>query len=273
MKQAIKLVALVSLSLSLTAACTDSTADTGGPDDVTGADITGTDESSHELGLSTSALLAFEATEPAAAAEAVAKVTDREGCKRRVRDAERPDVVHVYLDNCTGRLGRHQVSGEVLVTFSKNADGSLHAEHQSVSLTVDGREATRAASADITVTPEGKRVVCRGTKSTTNEKGQTVTREAEHVVTVDRASRCSVLDGTATVHRGDKVIDAVLSGIKVCETDEGHSCPVGVIKATVAGRDKQITKTFDGTQTATVEVSRGGEAATRELLLTCVPVR
>ncbi len=234
-------------------------------------DMTGADESALDLGMSSEALTASNAPDPKAMADAMVANADEEGCRTRVKDAENPNIVHVFLDNCTGRFGRHTRSGEITVTFSTNPDGSLHADHQSVWLEIDGQPATRHATADITFDGDKRHVVWHGEKSVTKEDGEEVTKVADHVVDIDKATGCSVVNGTATMTRGDKVVHAVLNDMTSCKAPEGgHYCPTGTIEATVEGRDVKITKSFDGSTTATIEVSSVKGEKTRELLLNCV---
>jgi hypothetical protein len=240
----------------------------------TGEDIeemTGTDESALDLGLSPAALEQTLAADPAAMAEAMVTKSDGDGCKTRVKDDENPNVVHVYLDNCVGRFGRHTKSGEITVTFSVNEDGTLHADHESVWLTIDGQPATRRGSADITFDGDHRHVVWHGEKGVIKTDGEEVTRIADHVIDIDRTTHCSVVNGTATITKADKVVHAELVGMTSCELPEGgHTCPTGTINATVEGRDVQITKSFDGTETAAIEVVKPKGTKTREVLLNCV---
>lgn len=241
----------------------------GTGDDV--EEMTGSDESALDLGVSTSALEVATVADPAAMADAMVTKSDAEGCKKFVKDTENPNAVHVFLDNCPGRFGRHTKSGEILVTFSTNSDGSLHADHQSITLTIDGQPATRHGTADITFDGDNRHVVWHGEKTLTKDDGQDVTRVADHVIDIDRATHCSVLNGTATITKDDKVVHATLSKLTTCAVSGGgYTCPTGEIDATVEGRDVQITKTFDGTETATIEVVKPRGVKSREVLLNCV---
>lgn len=234
-------------------------------------EMTGTDESALEMGLSPTALEQTVAPDPAAMADAMVAKTDEDGCKTRVKDEENPNVVHVFLDNCTGRFGRHTRSGEITVTFSANEDGTLHADHQSVWLEIDGQPATRHATADISFDGDKRHVVWHGEKSVVKEDGEEVTRVADHVIDIDKTTHCSVLNGTATITKTDKVVHAELVNLTSCKlADDRHACPTGTINATVEGRDVQITKSFDGTETAVIEVTKPKGIKTKELLLNCV---
>jgi hypothetical protein len=81
--------------------------------------------------IGTTGLSSISSNDPSAAATAAAEDKDGDECRTRTIDPAAPNVVHVVLKDCTGRLGRHHVSGNITITFSANADGSLHAEHQS----------------------------------------------------------------------------------------------------------------------------------------------
>lgn len=234
-------------------------------------EMTGTDESALDFGLSPTALEQSATPEPSAVVDSMVTQRDEDGCKTRVKDAENPNVVHVFLDHCTGRFGRHVKSGEITVTFSKNADGSLHADHQSVWLEIDGQPATRHASADITFEGDKRHVVWHGEKSVVKADGEEVTRVADHVIDIDKATHCSVVNGTATITKSDKVVHAELVNLTSCKlADDQHACPTGQINATVEGRDVQITKSFDGTETAVIEVVKPKGIKTKEVLLNCV---
>jgi len=234
-------------------------------------EMTGTDESALDIGLSPEALESTTGADPAAAADALVTKSDADGCKKLVKDMENPNVVHVFLDNCTGRFGRHTRSGEITVTFSKNEDGTLHADHQSVTLTIDGQPATRHATADISFDGDKRHVVWPGEKSGSKEDGEEVSRVADHVVDIDRLTHCSVVNGTATITKSDRVVQANLTDITSCKLpDRGITCPTGKINATVEGRDVQITKTFDGTETAIIEVVKPRGLKTKEVLMNCV---
>lgn len=151
-------------------------------------------------------------------------------------------------------------------------DQTLHAEHVGVGLTIDDRPATRHARADITFVGTKRHVVWHGEKSTTDARGVLVTRVADHVIEVDAETACSVLNGTAVVTRPDRVMDVTLSGVTSCPADATRvQCPTGSIVAVVRGKDATITKTFDGSTTATVVVAKPKGERTREVLLDCVP--
>lgn len=238
-------------------------------------EVAGEESSAMDDGLTAQAVGRLESADPDAAAAALVEGTDPDGCRTRVRDDVQPNVVHVYLDHCTGRFsrkGHHVLTGEMLVTFSQNADGTLHAEHETVTLTMDDQPAIRTASADITFDGQLRHIDWSGTMSTTTEEGESLSRVAAHTVDVDRDTGCSVLNGTAHVERGDKQIEVVLSGMTSCEDPSGgRFCPTGLIEADVTNRDVHITKTFDGSAVATIDVTSPKGDRTKTIELDCTP--
>jgi hypothetical protein len=246
----------------------------GTPDEESG-DVADGETSAMDDGLTAQAVGRLETADPEAAAKALVEGSDPDGCRTRVADALLPNVVHVYLDHCTGRFGRkghHIVTGEMLVTFSQNADGTLHAEHESVTLTIDERDATRTASADITFDGNLRHIDWQGETHSTTEDGEDFSRVAQHVVDVDRDTQCSLLNGSAEIHKGDREIQLTLSGLTSCENPAGgRFCPTGLIEGDVLSRDVHITKTFDGSASATVEVSGPKGDKTKTIELDCTP--
>lgn len=238
-------------------------------------DVADGETSAMDDGLTAQAVGRLETADPAAAAQALVEGSDPDGCRTRVADAVLPNVVHVFLDHCTGRFGRkghHVVTGEMRVTFSLNADGSLHAEHESVTLTIDEREATRSASADITFDGHLRHIEWQGETEATTEDGEVFSRVAQHVIEVDRDTQCAVLNGSAQVQKGDREIQLTLSGLTSCENPAGgRFCPTGLIEGEVVSRDVHITKTFDGTASATVEVTGPKGDKTKTIELDCTP--
>ncbi len=234
--------------------------------------LAGTDESALDLGVVTSALTAIDAPIPAAMVQAMLATREENACKTRTVDANDPNVVHVQLRGCTGRFGRHTIDGEVVITFSKNDDGTLRADHQSVGLTVDGNDATRTGRADISFNGDARHVVWHGTRSGTNDRGEAISAVADHTIDVSKATGCSVLNGTSTVTRAGHVVSSTLDAITSCVLPDGaHGCPTGEVRSTVEGHDMSITKTFDGSATAIITITKPKHSVTRDVAMNCVP--
>lgn len=231
-----------------------------------------TESSALVSGITLRDLAAAEPGDARGAADAAIARPERDRCKTRTRDPELPNVVVVRLDDCVGALGRHHVSGEIRVTFSDNPDGSLHAEHQSVWLTIDGREATRRASADVTREGGAKHVTWHGESTHENAKGELVHHTADHLVDVDLATRCRVIDGTGRTLRGGQEIRSTLDAVTLCELEDGsESCPTGTIVHENVTKGRVVEKRFDGSAVAVAEIhSRHGDE-TRAIPLECTP--
>lgn len=249
--------------LSLAGCGSDDSADFSDENVATSSAALSTAEGTEELSNVTS-------NDPAAAADAIAGDKDGDDCRTRTRDASDPNVVHVTLDNCTGRLGRHSVSGTITITFSANPDGSLHAEHQSDSLSVDGRPATHQASADITFDADQRHVVWHGTWTHINKNGELATHTGDRLIDVDRATHCRTVNGTGVTHVGDREIDSTISDLKTCEgPSDIDSCPTGTIEHDNLTKKRTATETFDGSDVAHIDIVKPKGEKTKDVVLNC----
>jgi hypothetical protein len=223
-------------------------------------------------GEGTQELSNISSNDPAAAATAFVSVSDKDDCRTRARDASDPNVVHVTLNDCTGHLGRHSVSGTITITFSANADGSLHAEHQSDSLTVDGKPATHQASADITFDGDQRHVTWHGTWTHTNKNGELVTHTGDRIIDVDRATHCRTVNGTGVTHVADREIDSTITDFTTCEgPSDVDACPTGTIEHDNLTKNRTATETFDGSDTAHIDIVKPKGETTRDVTLNCGP--
>jgi hypothetical protein len=244
----------------------------GTPDADLADEATATEASALGAGTGVPELENLESVPPGAAAAAVASAPDREQCRTRTLDRTLPNVVHVRLDNCTGRLGRHSVSGEMVVTFSANPDGTLHADHRSAGLTIDGRPATREASTDITFDGTHRRVASHTESTSTNDRGDRVTHAGDHLIDIDRATRCRVASGTGLTHRGTSEVRSAIEALTTCESETGVDyCPKGTIEHENVSKGRHVTKRFDGTATVSVEMSGKKRDRSRQVQIDCTP--
>ena len=235
-----------------------------------------TTTSALESGLSAAELENLaSSSDVSAAARALATPEAKKGCRTRTIDPANPNIVHVKLTNCTGRLGRHVVNGEMLITLSANPDGSLHAEHESVALTIDDRPATRRASSDIVTSGDTKRIVRRGVKTGTNDKGIAFTKETDEVIVVDRVSRCRTINGSGVATFDDgRRMDTTIEDLRICENEVGDDlCPTGTVTHVNAAKEKRVVQRFDGSDTAVVDVSTRKAEDTTTWSLKCVSAR
>lgn len=225
----------------------------------------------HAEGLSSDGLEAVDAADPqkAAAAAAMAAPGDQ-GCRTRVLDAADPTVVHVHLDHCPKRFGRHVLDGEIRLTFSLAPSGALHVERRSVGLTLDGSPAELVGSADVVFDGPTRHVLAKSTWTTTRQGGAVRVHEGQHEVTLDATTRCRVSTGTSTTTEDGAPFATGTSELAFCRLDDGtDTCPTGLVEhERVTG--KHVVKRFDGTSTAVATITRKhGEPRTKSIPLVC----
>jgi hypothetical protein len=208
--------------------------------------------------------------EPQAAASAVATAQWwPAGCATRKRDATNNAVVHVTLDECSGPFGLVHLSGNITVTFSKSADGSLHAQAASSNMTVNGKAVTYSADADITVSGSTRTVKYSGAWTRENAKGETVSHTREGTTVIDISTRCRDTNGTAVTAFGAREVDSTIKDYKICRKADGtDGCPSGEIIHTAKASGKSLTFTFDGSSECKVTGPKGGSV---EVQLICTP--
>lgn len=209
-----------------------------------------------------------------AATEASVTVPSDTGCRTRRVDADDPNVVYVTLNNCTKRFGKHVIDGEMKLTFSQGERGLLHVERESLRLTVDGLPASHRASTDIVFDGEQRVATTQGVWERTRDDGSRMTRTGSHTVTFQVASKCRSSSGSSTVQIDGEEVGSGVSELAWCELDDGSdSCPVGEIEHSRPSKGKHVTKRFDGTATATAEISTRRGVRTRQIPLVCTPQR
>lgn len=220
----------------------------------------------------TTGLSSISSNDPAAAATAAAADKDGDECRSRSIDPNLPNVVHVVLKDCTGRLGRHHISGNMTITFTSNANGSLHAEHQSDSLTIDGLPATHEASADITFDGDHRLVTWHGVWTHTKADGETATHTADHTIDINSATHCRTVNGSGTTHVGNRQIDSKITNFTTCEgPNDIDACPTGLIEHDNITKQRIVTELFDGSDIATIQIVKSKGETTRQVTLNCGP--
>lgn len=189
------------------------------------------------------------------------------GCSTRTRDASNPAVVHVHLDSCTGPFGIRQHSGDITITFSKNADGSLHAEAASSNMTINGKAVTFSASRDISVAAGIIDVKGHAAWTRENAGGETVSHSTSVDTKIDVAKKCRTSNGTAVTMVGSRETDSTLKDYEVCRNADGSDgCPTGEITHTHKATGRTVSVSFDGSNQALITGPRGGTA---EVTLVC----
>lgn len=208
-----------------------------------------------------------DVTDPAAAASRFAAASTKP-CRTRSIDANDAKVVHVTLTACNDRFDRRVLTGHLTVSFSSNADGTLHVESVSDDLTIDGRPFRRAARADVRA-DGARRIVTRHVEqSGTKKNGAAVTQTKDVTVEIDAATRCRAEKGTAHAVLQGRTIDSTIE-IRTCETDSGEDlCPSGRIEHHHSD-GKDVVITFDGSPTADVSIDNGRRPKERSWSLAC----
>jgi hypothetical protein len=211
-------------------------------------------------------------SDPATAANNLATASNwwPAGCATRTKDAT-PGVVHVHLSECTGPFGLEHWSGDITVTFSAGAGGTLHAQAASDNMTVNGKSVVWSREADITISGSMRTVTGNGswTRESTKFPGLSVVHTSSFTVVIDTtAPECRTLNGTAVTRVGDREVDATATDYKVCRNgpDGSDACPTGVVTYHHKLSGKTITVTFDGSEQA--KISNG--TASIEYPLVCV---
>lgn len=207
---------------------------------------------------------AFEATgtaDPAAAANALQSAPEESAdgrCRSRAKDPNDPNTVIITLNACTRRFGLVQVSGKEIVHFTKNNEGSLHADFQSEDLTINGKPATHTASADITIEGNERHIAWQGSWERTNDKGEAVEHHSDLTIVVDTVAHCRTRNGEASTSVGDRLIETKIEDLRTCRAASGdRSCPTGTVTHTNTAKNKQITVQFDGSNQAEISTSQG----------------
>ncbi|MGZ3453423.1 MAG: hypothetical protein ACXWUG_07590 [Polyangiales bacterium] len=194
--------------------------------------------------------------------------TKIEGCRTRTVDPQNPSVVHVTLTGCTDHFGKHVINGELTITFSQAADGRLHAESVSNDLTVDGRAFSRRVSSDIAISGDVRTVTRHVEKSGTKANGDSIVRTADEVVVVDSSTGCRTVNGTGhALVAGTRQIDSTITNLQTCK----DLCPTGSVEHVVASKGKTVVATFDGSTTATIDISKPKGDTTKTWPLECTP--
>jgi hypothetical protein len=259
-------VAALALALPvLGCGCTAAT-----PSDTTSADEAEAEasevQSSHFAYISVAAI---DSQSPQAAASAIAAAprTGAFACVTRAADPSNPLAVDLKYSGCAGPFGLTQLSGTVVVTFSENPDGTLHAVHQGgEDLAVDGVPVTFSATADITVSGSTRNVHWAGTWLRPNARGELVTHKSDVTIVVDVASACRDTSGTAVTTVDARETDSTIDGYRVCLGGDGvEQCPLGTILHVHEDSGRRVQVTFDGTDVATVK----GPAASTQVQLAC----
>ena len=127
-------------------------------------------------------------------------------CRTRERDPSDPATVIITLHDCTGRFGRHHVSGVEIVHFSAGEGGVLDADLHSEGLTFDGQPASHTASAEITFSSGARQVVWQGAFDALTDAGEAFTHTSDLTIAVDTTTHCRTRNGSAQTAIGARTI-------------------------------------------------------------------
>lgn len=265
-------IAALVVTSTLAVACgakstgSSSTADSNASDNGDATEAAGSAAQTSDL--EQTLLGSVQSQDPAVAAGSVAAAQWwPAGCATRTKDASNPAVVHVHLESCTGPFGIRQHTGDITVTFSKNADGTLHAEAASANMTINGKAVTFSASRDISIASGIIDVKGHAAWTRVDAAGETVSHTTNVETKIDIAKRCRTSNGTATTLVGSREIDSNLENYEVCRNQDGSdSCPTGTITHTHKATGRTVSVSFDGSNQATITGPRGG---TVEVTLVC----
>ncbi|MBS1153729.1 MAG: hypothetical protein H6Q89_5427 [Myxococcaceae bacterium] len=185
----------------------------------------------------------------------------KSGCVTATRNL---NVVTYVMVDCTGPYGLVKVSGTMVVTYTRQANGSIKADASGTALKVNDGTLDLSAVAVYSKNAAGLETAVVETHGTgTGPKGNTGVRTGNYVVTRDQAAACVTLEGKwSTAWNGSRATSSTeVSGMKKC----AGSCPAagGLITHTgIFG--KVLTVTLDGSSVAAWSTT-GGKSGTINL--------
>jgi len=191
------------------------------------------------------------------------------GCSTATQDPTNRAVVHVHLQDCTGPFGLRRHTGDITILYSKNPDGTLHAQATSSNMTVNDHPVQWSGAAEIKIENGLRDVDYTGAWTRVNGRGETVSHSSTLNILIDPKAGCRTVNGAGTTNVANREIDSVLKDVKVCrKTDGEDGCPTGTITHTRASNGNTVTIQFDGTAEADVT---GPKGRTKEVPLVCTP--
>ncbi len=220
-----------------------------------------------------SALVSSAAEETTASASSMTDDQIAEGASTRLQAkyssgcataTRKLNVVTYVMVNCTGPYGLVKVSGTLVVTYTRQLDGSIKAVASGTGLQVNNGTLDLDATAVYTRDASGiEKAVVQTKGKGTGTKGHTADRTGSYTVTRDLSKSCVSVDGTwNTQWDGSRAASSTeVTGLTKCSGE----CPAagGVIKHTgVLG--KTITLSLDGSAVASYATS-GGKSGTINL--------
>lgn len=174
------------------------------------------------------------------------------------------NVVTYKLDDCTGPWGLVHVTGTVVVTYTKAADG-IHAAASATGLQVNGGTMDVNAQAVYSVSGTQKTLTVTTDGAGTGPRGTAIARNGAYTLSWDEATMCGALDGAWSTVIGGATWSTSIAGYKQCK----GACPTaGTLTHTGGLSHVTVTVTFDGSADAKWTSSRGRSGT---IALFCAP--
>lgn len=164
-------------------------------------------------------------------------------------DASNGDTAVYEFTRCIGPNGLRGVTGQVKARSTTEADGSLHLELTASELSVNKATIDWAATAVVSVTPDGvRRMTWAAQLSGTTARGRAFMRMTAYTITWKPGEACFALDGTANGQVNGRELRTEIQGFRRCR----RGCPdAGKILVTNVEKDRTFELAYDGSSQAT----------------------
>lgn len=182
-----------------------------------------------------------------------------------------PNQITVTFRDCTGPFGLVHIDGQETVTLASAPGGALQATIEGVSLSANGKPISHSATAVISFPGATTRAVAwDGSWQRTNDLGQVVAHTSDLRISLDLASGCRTIDGTAQTHVDAREVNTTITGYQLCHGTTGQEgCPSGAVDHVGVTSGKTVQIQFDGTAEAEVTGPRGDRF---QVPLVCTPL-
>jgi len=166
----------------------------------------------------------------------------------------------VVLNQCNGPLGTQNISGTFSATFAPAGSG-FTVDVNASNVNIAGRTGNWQVDGTVTPTADGWSMAVQSNGDLNALSGTSFDRTASATITWVRGSGCVAVDGQGSVVANGTTYTTNLSGYQRCT----GSCPAaGTL--TLDGPNRDVTVTFDGSSTPTLDSSTG---VSTELQLAC----
>ena len=164
------------------------------------------------------------------------------------RGAEPSNTVRLSFDNCAAPYGVTQLSGDLVVVFTANGNGALHAEFSVENWKAYGFAASFVGSADIIGIADGKSTVkWQSTWGASTTASTVIGSFAGLTMSLDSSTPCRLLDGSVKVTWGARVTESTLTGFGFCaKAATADSCPSGSATHLAVYSGETMSTSFTG---------------------------